>query len=157
MWEYVYMLYTCMGYLKCARGCATTAGGAYRGGGICSGRISGAGNRSKIGGDLPVSQRASAFKRVCKCMCAPSCVQTGRGSATDGHLISRTRRQFKFNSDVVRESPGWKGGAGSHSVKVTHTVRHVQAAVAAPGQVSALHLVLVVGDKLLQLCAFRQG
>jgi hypothetical protein len=55
------------------------------------------------------------------------------------HIIGGTRCEFKFNSDVIRESPGRERWPGSHGVEVTNTVCHVQPAVAAAGEVSALH------------------
>ncbi len=55
------------------------------------------------------------------------------------HIIGGTRCEFKFNSDVIRESPGRKRWSGSHGIEVANTVCHVQPAVATAGEVSALH------------------
>jgi hypothetical protein len=62
-----------------------------------------------------------------------------RAACQHAHVIGRTRCQFKFNSDVVRERPGWKRRPGCHCVEVAHAVSHVQATIAAAGKVSALH------------------
>jgi hypothetical protein len=56
------------------------------------------------------------------------------------HVVYGTRCEFKFNPDVVGERSGGKGRPRGHGVKVAHTVRHVQATVAAAGKVSALHV-----------------